>query len=185
MSRKGSRKKGKIKDQKVDVFYIPSSTVQKMNELDYNTYKTGREQGMALCLDKKDRVVPGNESQGSQNMIEVPETCKSRSDKFIGSFHTHPRPSETKFSAMDLLSSCNVRSKLDCVGMNRRGEIVCFTKKNRNKSCQKEAEALVKIENLYEELYNKDPQLYEDTKEVVLDSVDKIVDKRFIEKKIL
>ena len=86
---------------------------------------------------------------------------------------------------MDLLSSCNVRSKLDCVGMNRRGEIVCFTKKNRNKSCQKEAEALVKIENLYEELYNKDPQLYEDTKEVVLDSVDKIVDKRFIEKKIL
>jgi len=180
-----SRKR--IRDSKIDSFVIPVDTIQKMNELNHQTYQTGKEQGMALCLDKKDKkemkIVPGNSSVGDEISIWVPETCKERGQRYIGSFHTHPQPSETAFSAMDLFSSCAVKSKLDCVGMNKKGEIVCFTKKDKSVSCQKDAEALVKIENMYGELGEEyDGDIIPDA---VISTVDKLVEKKFISKKIL
>lgn len=177
--------KKRIRESKIDSFVIPVSTIERMNELNHKTHQNGKEHGMALCLDKKERkVVPGNESEGDEISIWVPETCKDRKNQtYIGSFHTHPRPSETAFSAMDLFSSCDVRSKLDCVGMNRKGEIVCFTKKDKSKSCQKDAKALVEIENLYGEFGEEyDGDVIPDA---VIKTVDKLVDKKFISKKIL
>lgn len=178
-----SRKR--IREERLDSFVIPVSTIEKMNELNHETYKTGKEHGMSLCLDRKlKKVVPGNESQGDEISIWVPETCKDkRNQKYIGSFHTHPRPSETAFSAMDLFSSCAVKSKLDCVGMNKKGEIVCFTRKDKGKSCQNDAKALVKIEDMYGELDEEyDGDLIPDA---VIETVDKLVEKKFVSKKIL
>lgn len=177
------KRNNRIKDQKVDTFLIPASTIERMNDLNHKTHQSGKEQGMALCLNKNtQKIVPGNESEGDEISIFVPETCKSKDERYWGSFHTHPRPSETAFSAQDLFSSCDVRSKLDCVGMNKQGEIVCFTKKDKTKSCQKDAESLVKIEDMYGDLgeeYNGD------IPDAVLNTVDKLVDRKFISKKIL
>lgn len=179
-----SKKNSRIKDQKIDKFLIPASTIERMNELNYKTHQTGKEQGMSLCLDKKTkRVVPGHESEGDEISIFVPETCKEQGQKYIGSWHSHPQPSETAFSAMDLFSSCAVKSKLDCVGMNKKGEIVCFTKKDKTTSCQNDAKALVEIENMYGELDEEyDGDIIPDA---VIATVDKLVDKKFISKKIL
>ena len=175
--------KKRIREERIDSFVIPVSTIEKMNELNHHTHKVGKEHGMALCLDKKlKQVVPGNESVGDEISIFVPETCKERGQKYIGSFHTHPRPSETAFSAMDLFSSCDVKSKLDCVGMNAKGEIVCFVKKNQGESCQNDAKALVKIEDMYGEF---DEEYNGDIPDAVLETVDKLVDKKFIKKRIL
>lgn len=179
-----NKRNGRIKDQTIGKFLIPASTIERMNELNYKTHQTGKEQGMALCWDKKThRVVPGHESEGDEISIFVPETCKDRKNqKYIGSWHSHPQPSETAFSAMDLFSSCDVRSKLDCVGLNKKGEIECYIKKNQNLSCQNDAQALVEIENMYGELgeeYNGD------IPDAVIATVDKLVDKKFISKKIL
>ena len=129
------------------------------------------------------KIVPGKSSVGDEISIWVPETCNKKEHKYIGSFHTHPRPSETAFSAMDLFSSCSVRSKLDCVGMNERGEIVCFAKKNQKESCQKDAKALVEIENMYSEFDEEyDGDIIPDA---VIKTVDKLVENKFISKKIL
>jgi hypothetical protein len=180
-----SKRNGRIKDQTVDKFLIPAGTIERMNELNYKTHQSGKEQGMALCLDKKSgRVVPGNESEGDEISIFVPETCKDRKNQaYIGSWHSHPKPSETAFSAMDLFSSCDKRSKIDCIGMNKQGEIVCFVKKNLNESCQHDAKALVEIENMYGELGEEyDGDIIPDA---VIETVDKLVDKKFISKKIL
>lgn len=176
--------KKRIRESKIDSYVIPVSTVEKMNELNHKTYETGKEHGMALCLDKKSgKVVPGDESEGDEISIWVPETCKTKGQKYIGSMHTHPHPSETAFSAMDLFSSCAVKSKLDCVGMNAKGEIVCFTRKDKSKSCQNDAKALVAIENMYGELDEEyDGDIIPDA---VIATVDKLVDKKFISKKIL
>lgn len=176
--------KKRIREERLDSFVIPVSTIEKMNELNHKTHQTGKEHGMSLCFDRKEKkVVPGNDSIGDEVSIFVPETCKDRKNqKYIGSFHTHPRPSEAAFSAMDLFSSCSVKSKIDCVGMNKYGEIVCFAKKNQNKSCQKDAHALVKIENMYGEL---DEEYNGDIPDAVIETVDKLVDKKFISKKIL
>ena len=184
MIKKSSRKE--IRDQKIDQYTIPASTIERMNELNHKTHQTGREQGLALCLDKKTQtVVPGDKSEGDEISIWVPETCKDknkRNQTYIGSFHTHPRPSETAFSAMDLFSSCAVKSKLDCVGLNKQGEIVCFVKKNQNESCQKDADSLVAIENMYGEF---DEEYNGEIPDAVIATVDKLVEKKFIAKKIL
>lgn len=176
--------KRKIREERIDSYVIPVSTIEKMNELNHETYKTGKEHGMALCLDKKlGQVVPGNESVGDEISIFVPETCGKQGQRYIGSFHTHPQPSETAFSAMDLFSSCAIKSKLDCVGMNKQGEIVCFTRKDKGKSCQNDAKALVEIENMYGELDEEyDGDIIPDA---VIETVDKLVEKKFDSKKIL
>lgn len=175
--------KKRIRESKIDSYVIPVSTVEKMNELNHKTFETGKEHGLSLCLDKKtQKIVPGDESVGDEISIWVPETCKEKGQKYIGSFHTHPRPSETAFSAMDLFSSCAVKSKLDCVGLNKQGEIVCFVKKDLNKSCQKDAKALVEIENRYGEF---DEEYNGDIPDAVIATVDKLVEKKFISKKIL
>lgn len=180
-----SRKR--IRESKIDSYIIPVATIEKMNELNHETNSTGKEHGMALCAGKKDkdgsiRVVPGNESIGDEISIFVPESCKEKGQRYIGSMHTHPRPSETAFSAMDLFSSCAVKSKLDCVGMNKQGEIVCFTRKDKGKSCQNDAKALVEIENMYGEL---DEEYNGDIPDAVISTVDKLVEKKFVSKKIL
>jgi hypothetical protein len=171
----------KARDQRLDKLFIPASTIERMNELNHKTHETGREHGMALCLSPDKRVVPGIESVGDEGSIDISETCGTRKNKYIGSFHTHPRPSETKFSAMDLFSSCDVKSKIDCVGMNRNGEIECYAKKTK-KSCQDTAEALVKIEDMY---FDIDPEDRKILKSNLLEEVDKLTDKKFISKKIL
>lgn len=175
--------KKRIREERLNSFVIPVNTIQKMNELNHKTHQTGREQGMSLCFDKKEKkVVPGYDAEGDEISISIPEIC-NKGQKYIGSFHTHPAPSETAFSAMDLFSSCAVRSKIDCVGMNKKGDIVCFTRKNKDKSCQKDAKALVEIENLYGELDEEyDGDIIPDA---VIETVDKLVEKKFVSKKIL
>lgn len=179
-----NKRNGRIKDQTIDKFLIPASTIERMNELNHKTHQSGKEQGMSLCYDKNTkRIVPGNESEGDEISIFVPETCKDRKNqKYVGSWHSHPRPSEAAFSAMDLFSSCDKRSKIDCVGLNKQGEIVCFVKKDLNKSCQKDAKALVEIENMYGEF---DEEYNGEIPDAVISTVDKLVEKKFISKKIL
>lgn len=173
--------KKKAKDHRLDKLYIPASTIERMNDLNHKTHNTGKEHGMSLCLSPDKRVVPGIESVGDESSIDIAETCGTRKNKYIGSFHTHPRPSETKFSAMDLFSSCDIKSKIDCVGMNRDGEIECYAKK-QNKSCQNTAEALVKIEDVYLDIDEDDRKIL---KSNLLEEVDKITDQKFNSKKIL
>lgn len=177
------RKKSRIiKDEYIDSFYIPKETIEEMNNLNYKTHKDRKEHGMALCINPQKRIVPGKESTGDFISINIPETCKDKSDKFLGSFHTHPRPSETRFSAMDLFSSCDRKSKIDCVGMNKEGEIECFVKKDLNMSCQDDAKPLVDIEDTYKYL---DPDDIEIVKEALLGAVDNLTNDRFKSKKIL
>lgn len=176
------KKRQRIKDEKVGNLFIPKETIERMNELNHMTHKKGVEHGMALCLNPQKRVVPGKESVGNEGSIYVPETCMSKKDKYIGSYHTHPRPSETKFSAMDLFSSCDIKSKLDCIGMNKYGEIECFAKKTPNKSCQDTAEALVKIEDIYFQISDEDREII---KPALLDEVDRLTEEKFDSKKVL
>lgn len=172
----------RYKDSSVDSFFIPKETIEAMNKLSHKTSETGREYGMALCLNKDKRVVSGNIETGDFVSVDVPETCKDYNDKFIGSFHTHPEPSETRFSAMDLFSSCDNKSKIDCVGMNKKGEIRCFVKKNLNKSCQEDAKPLVDIEDTYKYLDEDDVFI---VKDALLKAVDNFTENKFKEKLIL
>lgn len=174
--------KKRIRDERLDKFVIPAQTIEAMNKLNLKTHDDGKEHGMALCLGNNNRIVPGSESTGNAYSINIKETCKKKGEKYVGSFHTHPRPSETKFSAMDLWSSCDVKSKIDCVGMNQKGEIECFTKKNQNKSCQDTAESLVNIEDLYLDINEEDKKILKDD---LLKEVDKFTDAKFVAKKVL
>lgn len=179
--KKVSRKK-EFGSETINSFFIPKSTIDSMNELNHKTHNDGREHGMALCLNKENRIVPGRQSTGDDVSIYVPESCKGRYDKYYGSFHTHPRPSETRFSATDLFSSCDEESKIDCIGMNKKGEIQCFIKKNQGKSCQDEAKPLVDIEDTYVYI---DPDDREIVKTALLNAVDNFTDEKFKSKKIL
>lgn len=171
-----------LKTKIIDSFVIPKETIEEMNELNHKTHQTGKEHGMALCLSPQKKIVPGKTSVGNEYSIYIPETCKNKEDLYYGSFHTHPRPSETKFSAMDLFSSCDKNSKIDCIGMNKHGEVECFVKKNKNKSCQEEVRPLVDIENTYQWISPKDRDV---VKDALLDAVDNITDDKFKSKKIL
>ncbi len=176
------KKQKVVKDEYINSFFIPKETIETMNELNYKTHQDKREHGMALCFSPDKRVVPGKESIGDFDSIDVPETCKRKDDKYLGSFHTHPAPSETKFSAMDLFSSCDKRSKIDCVGMNKEGEIQCFIKRKQNESCQDDAKPLVDVEDTYKYLNPEDMDI---VKEALLGAVDNFTDDRFKNKKIL
>ncbi|MDD3474347.1 MAG: hypothetical protein PHP08_00405 [Candidatus Dojkabacteria bacterium] len=179
---KGTKHTKKTGDEIVNSFFIPKETIREMNELNHKTAVNGKEHGMALCLSEDRKVVPGKSSVGDYVSIMVPETCKGKHDKYIGSYHTHPRPSETRFSAMDLLSSCDEESKIDCVGMNKKGEIECYIKRNQGKSCQDEAKPFVDIEDTYVYI---DPVDRETVKTALLNAVDNFTEKKFKSKKIL
>jgi len=177
-----AKKKKTIKDSSINSFYIPKETTEAMNKLNYKTHLDKREHGMSLCIRKNKKVVPGKESIGDFDSIDIPETCKRKEDKYLGSFHTHPRPSEARFSAMDLFSSCDKRSKIDCIGMNKEGEIQCFIKRNPNESCQEDAKPLVDVEDTYKYL---DPDDMDIVKEALLGAVDNFTEDKFKNKKIL
>ncbi len=176
------KRKKTIKDVYIDSFLIPKETIEAMNNLNHKTHIDKREHGMSLCISKDKKVVPGKESIGDFDSIDIPEICKRKEDKYLGSFHTHPRPSETRFSAMDLFSSCDKASKIDCVGMNKEGEIQCFIKRNPNESCQEDAKPLVDVEDTYKYLNPEDMDI---VKDALLGAVDNFTDDRFKNKKIL
>ena len=179
--------KKRITNQKANGFIIPVSTIEEMNKLNHKTYETGREHALALCLDKRSKqVVPGNSAIGNEVSVYFEPKCKDKKNqKYVGNFHTHPEPSETKFSAADLVMACNKKEYIDCVGMDSEGNIACYMRKrngNDSKTCLKDANALMDIEDMYGKLSMDDEGVIP---EAVLYNVDKIVDKKFTSKKIL
>lgn len=168
--------------KKTKYFIIPHTTMKEMDELIHNTHDTGKEHGMSLCVEhNSNRVISGYKSKGTEIGISVPETCRGKNQKYIGSFHTHPDDSVAASSAMDIHSSCLKMSNLDCIGKNEIGEIVCLEKKEKNTSCIKDAEPLVKVEDAFHEIpYG---QLVGIKKELY-GEVDKLASKKFIIHKI-
>lgn len=162
---------------RTDAYIISKDVIREMDEQIKDTHQTGKEHGMSLCADKMNHVVTvGYKSIGTDRGISVPERCRKRTEKYIGSFHTHPNDSEAAASAQDLFSSCLDISNLDCVGKNRWGEIVCYEKKVKNTSCIEDAQALKSIEDVFHEI---DPDVLPEIKRDLYKEVDRVASKKF------
>ncbi len=165
------------KSFKTNHYIIPVNVINEMDKMIYDTHIDRKERGMSLCSNKKNNKIEiGLKSIGTDRGIAVPEQCRKKSQKYLGSYHTHPDDSETAASAQDLFSSCLKISNLDCIGKNEQGEIVCYEKQNKNSSCVHDVKPLLDIENIFHELPRD--QLPE-IKRNLYDEVDKTADKHF------
>jgi len=163
-----------------DSYVIPHSTMNEMLRQIKKTHETGKEHGMSLCT-RDNEIVIGNKSVGTDRGISISEKCASKKDKFIGSYHTHPTDSETAPSAADLFSSCLRINHFDCIGKNKKGEIVCYDKKDKGNICTNEAEPLLDIENAFYDIPAGDlPAI----KRELYTEVDRVANKHFTKIKV-
>lgn len=162
---------------KTGKYIIPIDVIKEMDEQIRDTHETGKEHGMSLCADRNNGTVAvGYKSVGTDRGISVSERCRKKTEKYVGSFHTHPNDSEAAASAQDLFSSCLDISNLDCVGKNKYGEIVCYEKKVKNSSCVTDAEPLKSVEDIFHEIpYDSLPKIKKD----LYDEVDRLAEKKF------
>ncbi len=175
--RRQYRQKTTSNSRPINSYLIPPEVIKEMDDMNHDTHVNGREHGMSLCVEKGSNIIKvGHKSMGTESGISVPDTCRSKNDKYVGSFHTHPDDSEAAASAQDLFTSCLRFSNLDCVGKDRRGHIVCYAKKQKNSSCAKEVMPLKNIEDVFHEVPLEDlPAI----KRELYREVDKAAEKRF------
>lgn len=165
------------RERRINSFIIPHDVMKEMDEMIEDTHRTGKEHGMSLCADKDNHTVNvGYKSVGTETGISISERCRKKNEKYIGSFHTHPNDSEAAASAQDIFSSCLEISNLDCVGKNKKGEIVCYSKKSKGSSCVNEARPLKAIEDVFHEI---EPDDLLEIKRDLYKEVDKLAEKRF------
>ncbi len=166
---------------KANSYVIPLDVMKDMDDMIKDTHRTQKEHGMSLCADKNNRITVGYKSVGTDRGIVVSEKCRHRDEVYIGSFHTHPNDSEAAASAQDLFSSCLNISSLDCIGKNKKGEIVCYDKKRKGTSCTKDVEPLKDIEDIFSEIpAGQLPRVKRD----LYEEVDNVAAKHFIVHKV-
>lgn len=175
--RKGIKGTKRRQREEINSYIIPLDTMKDMDDMIRLTHETGKEHGMSLCVDKTNHEIrTGFKSVGTDMGIAVSEDCKKKSQKYIGSFHTHPDDSETAASALDLFSSCLKISNLDCIGKNERGEIVCYEKKEKGTSCVHDAKPMKDVEDVLHEIPYGQAQ---DIKKELYREVDRIANRHF------
>lgn len=165
----------KIRKKSTPSYTIPLSTMKEMEDLIRNTHNTGKEHGMSMCT-RNHEILAGKRSIGDEGGIAISLECKSKKDKYVGTFHTHPDLSEAAASAQDLWSSCLKINNFDCVGKNRFGEIVCYDKKKKGTSCTNDSKQLKDIEDTFYDTTTGD---LEPIKKELYKEVDKVADKHF------
>ena len=167
---------------KANSYIIPRDVMKEMDEQIKDTHETGKEHGMSLCADKKAHTINvGYKSVGTEMGISISERCRKKNETYMGSFHTHPDDSEAAASAQDLFSSCLEMSNLDCIGKNKKGEIVCYVKKEKKSSCVNDAEPLKDIEDVFHEIPEDALRVI---KKDLYEEVDKVAAKHFNLQKI-
>ncbi len=173
------RKKQRIPETgsyKINSYLIPKEVIKDMNELIKDAKETGKERGMALCVEKGSNVIKaGLKSTGSGSGIDVPETCRSKDDKYVGAFHTH-LTGEATASAQDLFNSCLEITDLDCIGKNKQGRIVCYSKKEKGSSCVEDVHPLKNVEDMFPDM---PPEKLPAVKHDLYKQVDDIARKKF------
>lgn len=164
------------KGYKANSYIIPLDVIKEMDEQIKDTHETGKEHGMSLCSDRNHIINMGYKSIGTEKGISISEKCRKKGEKYVGSFHTHPDDSEAAASAQDIFSSCLRISNLDCVGKNRKGEILCYAKKQVGSSCTNDAEPLKDIEDVFHHIpYDQ----LQDIKKDLYSEVDRLAERKF------
>ncbi len=104
---------------KLDNYTLPERVKAKMVLKLLNTQQ--EELGFALC--SKDNIITtGKDLRGTSDRIEIyPSECK-QDEKFLGSYHTHPKK-DSRASARDLVH-CGI-DKIICIGGKTDNNIRC------------------------------------------------------------
>ena len=113
------------------------------------TRKVGLEHGFILCsrhTPEGDILTERGSCIGTTCDISLRPICGDKSEKFVGTYHTHP--GETSLiSEIDMKESCN--GDISCIGGDEDNKLSCFvTKKNiDNDMCRIQADTFFR-ENL-------------------------------------
>lgn len=113
-----------FRNDTIESYNFLSETIERMKHLSKST--KNNELGFNLCSDKNNDVRAKHECEGSECEFKSthPGQC-DRDEKFIGTFHTHPRHDNVDPSAGDLY---NVQTQgVGCIGISN-GKVKCYTK---------------------------------------------------------